>query len=409
MTSNLFPQYSREDLFQWLQRTIKSWRLLPQLQIQRIDYNSRHEMSQWQKADAEAALAHTRIEHLAAIAQRGWAKSTILAVEALVLFIGALAFNALPTFLAKSLERGSLSKGIGFLIGASLAWLTHDRAVRGLSKLRRRHDSRQALQMLVQEQQNAPVQNELAQQFYASQQSCLRQVEAENLQGQFWLDLLIAIAASLLEGFAVFHQVSQSVPQNQAILTSILPVVLIWLAALQQSDRADFAQDCTKLIHTYQDFLPDGNISEAQALRLYELDAVFKHFTAAAPSDIRTVKGIRAKASSEFAQTRVEQLEAEGIQAIEERSERLRQTRKQLPSQFPTPQGFDVAGYLKSEIPPEQQKACQDNAQQIAQEEARLKAEAEEDLEMIRVKYWHQIQKWQRVKNEADRIMQDEK
>ncbi|PSB17606.1 hypothetical protein C7B65_18135 [Phormidesmis priestleyi ULC007] len=400
MTALSRPQYVPEDSFAWSQQTIASWRLSPQ--IQRIDYDSRHEMAQFQIQDGETTLAQTRIEHFAAIVLHRWPKAVILMVELFVLFLGMLAFNALPTQLAKLLGRQEWSEGIGLLVGAAFAWLIHNRAVRGLGKLRRRHDSRQALQM-IQTLQKASAQNEFFRDFYRGQQSCLSRVEGGNLQGQFWLDLGVTIVVSLLEGAAIFYQVQQN-PQSTewAILSSVLPVALIWLAALLQSDRADFADSCAELISDYRDFLPDGTISQEQTLRLYELDAVFKHFTAAIPSEIKTVKGARANARSEFSQVRIEQLEAECIQDIEERNEKLRQVLQQLPNQFPMPQKFDVAGYRGFEIPSDQHNAWQNNTEQIAQEVVKLKAEAEEDYDLIRARICQQIRKWQRIKTEAE-------
>ena len=403
MTALSRPQYVPEDLFAWSQHTIASWRLLPHAQIQRIDYDSRHEMSQFQEQDGQTTVAQTRIEHFDAIARHRWPKAVIFMVELSALFLGMLAFNALPTQFAKFLGRQEWSEGIGLLVGAAFAWLIHNRAVRGLGKQRRRHDSRQALQM-IETLQKASVQNELFHHFYAGQKSCLRRVEGGNLQGQFWLDLLVAIAVSLLEGIAIFYQVQQKNPQltEWAILSSVLPVALIWLAALLHSDRADFADSCAELISDYRDFLPDGTISQEQTLRLYELDAVFKHFTAATPSGIKTVKGSRAQARSEFAQVRIEQLEAECIQKIEARKEKLRQDLQQLPNQFPMPQAFDVAGYREFEIPSTQQTAWQNNTDQIAQEVTKLKTEAEEDYDLIRAQIWQQIKKWQRIKTDAE-------
>ncbi len=405
MTAPSFPHYAREDLFDWSQRTTASWRLLPQAQIQRIDYAIRHEMSQFQTQDGETTLAQTRIEHLTTIAQHRWSKAMIGLVELFVLLVGMLAFNALPTQFAKLLGRQEWSQGIGLLVGAIFAWLIHNRAVRGLGKLRRRHDSRQALKTLIQDPQKVSDQSEFFHYFYKGQQSCLRQVEGDNLQGQFWLDLLLAIVVSFMEGIAIFYQIQQStltLLPVQVVLISVLPVALIWLAALLQSDRDDFVSSCADLIADYRDFLPQGTISEAQALHLRELDAVFKHFTAAIPSGIRTVKGARAQARSEFAQVRIEQLEAEGIQAIEQRKETLRQTQQQLPNQFPMPPTFDVAGYRGFEIPSDQHTAWQNNTERIAQETLRLRAEAEEDYALIQARIRHQIERWKRIKAEAE-------
>ncbi|MCY7274294.1 MAG: hypothetical protein LH702_11275 [Phormidesmis sp. CAN_BIN44] len=398
------PQYVPDDSFAWSQYTIASWRRSPQNQIQRIDYASRHEMAQFQIQDGETTLAQTRIEHFSAITRHRWSKAVILMVELFVLFVGMLAFNALPTQFAKLLGRQEWSEGIGLLVGAIFAWLIHNRAVRGLGKLRRRHDSLQAQQTLIQDPQKASAQNEFFHDFYKGQQSCLRQVEGENLQGQFWLDLLLAIVVSLIEGVAIFYQVQQSntLSTSHATLVSVLPVALIWLAALLQSDRAEFADSCAELIADYRDFLPDGTISEERALHLRELDAVFKHFTAAIPSEIKTVKGARTKARSEFAQVRIEQLEAECIQAIEARNEKLRQALQQLPNQFPMSKKFDVAGYRGFEIPSGQRTAWQTNTDQIAQKVVKLRAEAEEDYDLIRARICQQIRRWQRIKAEAD-------
>ncbi len=404
MTAPLFPHYAGENLFDWSRHTIAGWRLSPHEQIQHIDYASRHEMAQFQTQDGETTLAQTRIEHLTAIAQHHWSKPEILVVELFVLGLGMLAFNALPTQFAALLGRQEWSSGIGLLVGAVFAWLIHNRAVRGLGKLRRRHDSLQALKTLIQDPQKASAQSEFFHYFYKGQQSCLRQVEGENLQGQFWLDLLLAVAVSLMEGAAIFYQVQESnltLPTFQAILISVLPVALIWLAALLQSDRAEFAGSCADLIADYRDFLPNGTISEEQALHLRELDAVFKHFTAAIPSEIKTVKGARAQARSEFAQVRIEQLEAEGIQVIDDRKERLRQAQQQLPNQFPMPQTFDRAGYRRFEISSDRHTAWEINTEQIAQKSAKLQAEAEEDYALIKARIWQQTKRWQRIKEEA--------
>ncbi|MBW4474911.1 MAG: hypothetical protein KME45_31710 [Stenomitos rutilans HA7619-LM2] len=403
MTYLWFPNYSSEDLPLFIQQKIESWRLLSQSQIQRISYDDRCEIAQLQLQDGESRLAQARIHSLQPIAQRRWSRFHQQLMECFTIFLGALIFSILPKSLAKAIEYNSLSLGIGLLGGGVATWLTHDCATRGLGKIRCRQDSLQALKLLTQQHQTYPVHNEFVDQFFEGQKTRLLEIEASNLKVPFWIDITLAIAASLLEGVAAFISVQSGNSDDQllAVFASLFPVTVIWLAAVFQSDRVEFAAACTNLVQAYSTLLPTSEVSEEQVLRVCRLDAAFKHFTQAIPSSTKTITGANACAVKEFAQKRIDQLEAEGIQAVKDRKFQYRQDIESLSQRFPKLERAVVSGYREFEVPPQQRQVEQEQANQIAEEVARLTIELEEDLSLLQIEYVQQIQRWLRIKGQA--------
>jgi uncharacterized membrane protein YphA (DoxX/SURF4 family) len=408
MISPLFSlDYIPERSVQSVQQIIASWRMVTPAQVQRIDHQHRCEIAQIQFQAGEIELTRFRIKHLEPIAQQRWPKFRQQTVEFAVVFLGSLAFSTLPQLLAEAISRGSLSLGIGLLCGGAATWLTHDRATQGLAKMRCRHDVLQALESLAQQRRSYPAQNEMADHFFQGQRTRLLQAEGEYLKRPFRADMTLAIAMSLLEVIATF-MVVQPVGAWLASLVSLFPVIVIWLAAALQSDCVEFANTSAELVQSYYALLPTDEVSEEQALYIQQLDAAFKYFTRATPDGFKTVAAARAQATGEFAQKRIDHLEAEGIQAVKTCKLEYRQAIANLPDQISRQQEFDVAGYRGFEILPEQQQAAQALAERLATAAAKLSTRLEEDLKMLQTEYNQQIQKWQRIKSWANAQQQVE-
>jgi hypothetical protein len=388
MTIQYLPRSMQNHAHLGIRQTIARWRCLSQAQISRIANNERGDMKQLQARDADMELAQARIEHLEPIAQSCWSHGMKQSVELGTVLIGALTFSTIPHLLATSTGRSSFALSIGLLGGGVAAWLTHDRATRALGRFRCQHEAHQALASLKQQHHTYPNQNELVSCFFEQQRTRLYQIEASSLQTQFPVDLALALFASGLECAAAYFLVRQ-VDTLRAFLISLFPVAIIWLAAVFQSEHVEFAEACSELVHDYYPFLPNDPVSEEEMLHVRVVDAAVNHFIAPNPTSIRTVKGSRANAKAVFAQERMDQIRADGIQTARDRHQHLCQEQAALVERMP--QGMDWCS----------QERWQER------ETARLNRIYNDEWVLLQAQSTREIQRWQRIQAEAEQEFAD--
>lgn len=402
------PQANSWDNWTQAHTTLEKLRCHDHERLQHLDYADRPTLKQFQRQDGEIEIALIRREHHAAKADRRWSKSQKLWVEIGVVVVGALTFSTVPQLLGNATNRGPLAQTSGFVGGAAIAWLTHNRAVKGLGQLRRRQDAQAALQDIVRAQRDFPVRNELVEHYFQSQTQVVRQVEADNLKADFKADIWSAMVASAFEGGAAFL-LTINAGVMLACLAGGFPVLIIWLAALFQSEAVDLAESSAVLEQAYEALIPVEDLSETEAMKVYVLDAAVNYLTEANSSAVKTLAGARAKATAEFCQQYLDVMNTEAIGQVEERLMQHREAKADLVQQFPEPEleQFDWAGYRADQVSPQFVAAKQRWQARIDQEEQKLERELEEDLSILRGRWGLKMQPWQQLKLKAEADFQD--
>jgi hypothetical protein len=254
------------------QHIIVSWRYLYQELIKILPEQTRSQMSQWEKQDAEGEVAKNRINDLTPSAQRDRNPQTKKAVNILVGAMSAITFSAGGQILTSGL--GSLSVPASLVIGGAAGILADKKVMQVVEHARKKSSTQQALKDIDKQQQVHPPKNELGELYFQSKRALVLQVEGQNLRSQSPTNVILAVGLSGTEYAMSLGIVMGLGLPGGIVLNAIaasLPVVMLWTAASLQNDAFEMPKHDRALIDQYEHHLPK-EIVEVEAIQIVGID-----------------------------------------------------------------------------------------------------------------------------------------
>ncbi len=369
-------------------------------------------IKQRQSQQGQVEIAHQRIDHFTTVIDRRWNPQMRQWIIGGIALLGALTFSTGFQVILKK-TGSTFATGGAALIGAGLTYLVDDRATKYLGKRLSRKDAQMAISAIHQQHVSYSPQSEIVKSYFDSQKALVSQVEQEHLMGNDTLDFWAAIVVTAIEAGTAFFVISSTSNLLLALLGGALPVGVIWIAAIFQSDRFEFADVCENLIPVYENYLPFSNeVSEEEMLDILKLEEVVRFL--AGNDKYKSSTHAKYTKEAEFSRQRKAYYEKICIEAIQDCQENYKQALKALPSKFSTPKQSGVVDLRNIPIGREpdqqqQQQVIERRKQEwIASETSKLEKERDDDIDLIRAKYSQKISTWQARIAKAEEIIQNE-
>ncbi len=351
-------------------------------------------IKQRQSQQGQIDIARQRIEHFTTIIDRRWNSQLRQWIIGSIAILGALTFSTGFQAILKKTD-SVFATGGAALVGAGLTYLVDDRATKYLSKRLSRKDAQIAISAIYQQYSTYSPQTAIVKSYFDSQIALVRQVEQEHLMGNDSLDFWAVIGVTVLEAGTAFFIISSTSSLLLALLGGALPVGVIWIAAIFQSDRFEFADVCENLIPVYENYLPPSDeVSEDEMLEILKLEEAVRFL--AGNDKYESLAEARFVKEMEFSRQRKAYYEKICIEAIQARQELYKQEVKALPSKFSVPKRSDTLRYIPIGRELDQQQVIERRKQEwIASETRKLEKERDDDIDLISAKYSQKIKTWQ--------------